>query len=325
MNQAAPFQSFLIIGKDGLLGMALERRLKQMGVVIHSLTHDEVDSLPIEALTVYLRKLAPEMAINVYNRGGGIGKNKKVPADLFMQNISVDMNLLPACHRAGLRKYVNVLPNCIYPDRTPVPFREQDLWSGYPEEIVSYYAMTKKLLMVQADAFRKQYDFSGINLIVTAAYGPYDVFNSEEAQVIPSMISRFDRAVREGREKVEFWGSGKATREFLYADDAAAAILKAALEYNDRAPINICSQEEISVRELAETIARLYSYQGEIGWDVSKPEGIMRKCLSAEVWNRQMGALTLTPIQEGLRRTIEWYHEVYNLPLGGNRMPEITQ
>lgn len=302
------FRSVLVFGSDSILGTALKSKLNpKYQIELFELTHDEIDCLNPIQLQNHIKKISPDFAINVYSRGGGIGKNQRIPADLFMQNILHDMHFLPSCHMAGVKKYVNILPNCIYPEKISVPFEESDLWKGYPEETISYYAMTKKLTIVQSNAFYKQYKCNSINLIVTATFGPNDTFDQLEAQVIPSMIVKFSEAIN--RSRVTFWGSGRATREFIYEEDAAEAILTAAFNYNERLPLNICTSEEISIKDLAKLISDKIGFDGEILWDESKPEGISRKCLSNERLRRVLNFRPYTSLSEGISKTIKGYNE----------------
>jgi GDP-L-fucose synthase len=303
-------KSILLLGSDSILGSALKSKLNLKDQIeLFELTHDEIDCITPSQLQDHIKKISPGLVINVYNRGGGIGKNQRIPADLFMQNIMHDMHLLPSCHMAGVNKYVNILPNCIYPEGITVPFKESDLWKGYPEETISYYAMTKKLTLVQANAFRKQYNFNSINLIVTATYGPNDIFDPLESQVIPSMIAKFSEAIESKNDQITFWGSGKATREFIYEEDAAEAILISSFSYNDRLPLNICTSEEISIKELARLISSKIGFNGEILWDHNKPEGILRKCLSNERLCKAFDFTPSTSIAEGINKAIQGYYK----------------
>ena len=303
-------KSILLFGSDSILGTALKLKINhEHQIDLFELTHDEIDCLNPIQLQNNIKKNLPDLAINAYSRGGGIGKNQRVPADLFMQNIMHDMHLLPSCHMAGVKKYVNILPNCVYPENITVPFKETDLWKGYPEETISYYAMTKKLTLVQANAFHKQYNFNSINLIVTASYGPNDMFDPLESQVIPSMISKFAAAIELKSDRTTFWGSGKATREFIYEDDAAEAILMSSFSYNDRMPLNICTSKEISIKELASLIANKIGFDGEILWNHNKPEGNLRKCLSNERLSKVIDFTPSTSIAEGISKAIQGYYE----------------
>jgi len=303
-------ESVLLLGSDSILGVALKSKLNlKYQIELFELTHVEIDCLNSIQLQDRIKKISPDLAINVYSRGGGIGKNQRIPADLFMQNIMHDMYLLPFCHMADVKKYVNILPNCIYPEKITVPFKESDLWRGYPEETISYYAMAKKLTLVQANAFHKQYNFNTINLIVTATYGPDDTFDPQESQVIPSMIAKFAKAIESKSDRITFWGTGKATREFIYEEDAAEAILMSSFSYNDRMPLNICTSEEISIKELAKLISSKTGFNGEIRWDHNKPEGNLRKCLSNERLCKVIDFTPSTSITEGINKTIQGYYE----------------
>jgi GDP-L-fucose synthase len=301
-------RSTLILGSDGILGIAIRNLLRTNDSArIEVLTHDEIDHLDPEMLAKKIHASHAEIVINAYQRQGSIATNKRIPCDLLSHTLSKDVQFIPASFSAGAKKIVNVLPNCIYPDGIPVPFDEKNLWQGYPEETVSYYALSKKILIVQGDAFRKQHGFSVIHLITTATYGPYDIFNPEDAQVIPAMILKFSKALSTKAPFVDLWGTGKATREFLYCEDAAQAIVRAASEYDEPSPLNIASGVETRLLELAQTVASLLEFTGELRWDASKPEGIRRKCLSPRRYQERLGALPALSLREGLRRTVDWF------------------
>jgi GDP-L-fucose synthase len=308
--RSSEYKTAVLFGGEKMIGRALETSLKSVGLDrVEVLTHNQIDSLTPSDMTATLKAIQPSIAFNLYSRGGGIGRNKQFPADLFMQNLIVDIHLLPASLKAEIPKYVNVLPNCIYPTEIPIPFQEMDLWKGYPEETISYYAMAKKTLLVQSNAFRKQFGMNVINLIVTAAFGPSDSFDSEDSQVIPSMILKFDKAIKNGHEPLQFWGSGHATREFIYVDDAAEGVAQAGVAYESPEPLNICTANETSIKDLASMISTIMGYRGQIEWNITKPEGIRRKCLSNHKLNSSLKFQPRISIVEGLQQTIRWYHE----------------
>ena len=303
------YKNIAILGADSLLGQALCRQLERdTNVSLHAISDAALNTFSPEGLTTNLRQHETELVLNAHHRGGGLGLLKDVPADLFMENIAIDIQFIPSCHKAAVRKYVNILPNCIYPNDLPVPYLESQLWQGLPESIVAPYALTKKLSLVQANAFKQQYDFHSISLIVTAVYGPNDNFHPDKSQVIPSMIVKFDRCSREAAASVALWGSGNATREFIYVDDAAVAILKAANEYDEPEPMNICSGEELRISDLAGAVAGVIGYTGKIEWDTSKPVGCLRKCLSAEKMRRRLRYTPTHSLEAGLKKTVNWYY-----------------
>ena len=267
------FNNIAILGSDNLLGRAFVRQLEiEKNISLHAISHQDLEAFSPEELTKKLEKNNIELVLNVHSRGGGLGLLKDIPADLFMANIAIEMHFIPCCYKAGVKKYVNILPNCVYPDNLPVPYLERQIWEGLPENNVAPYALSKKISLVQSKAFKNQYDFHSINLVVTAVYGPFDNFHPEKSQVIPSMIVKFDLSMKEEASSLLFWGSGNATREFIYVDDAAEGILEAAEDYDDPDPMNICTGIELRISELATSVAEIIGYSGKIEWDITKPE-----------------------------------------------------
>jgi GDP-L-fucose synthase len=283
--------------------------MAERGLSLKTLDTATIQASDAETLRAEIAEYAPDLAINAHIRDSGIGVHKAVPAELFGENVDIDLRCLPACYRAGVGKYVNLLPNCTYPDRIDVPFVEDRLWDGLPEYTVAPYAMTKRIALTQGQAFRDQYGFSSIALIVTATYGRYDTFDARLGQVIPSMICKFDAALREGVNEMVFWGTGRATREFMFVEDAARHVLYAATTYTDVRPLNICTGVETKVSELADMIAAGMGYTGKISWDSSKPEGVIRKCLSRARMDEHLKDLVQTDLATGLARTIAQYRE----------------
>lgn len=302
-----PYQRVLLLRWDSLLGKAVRSQLEAApGVVATFISMDELNAGGEGLVTERVAQEKSELVINTYNRGGGIGMIDQQPGDVFMLNIHQSMELIPACHKAGAKKYVNILPNCIYPELAAIPLQESQVWCGYPEPIVAPYAMAKKISLVQAMAYRKQHEFNVINLVVTAQYGPMDHFY-EGAQVIPSMITKFHGAVSHGDDELCLWESGLATREFIYADDAAQGILLASANYDEGELLNICTGEEVSIRDLAESIAGLLHFKGKVTRDRSQPEGANRKCLSPARMYRCLRFHPPTNLQMGLEKTVEGF------------------
>ncbi|MCJ7424346.1 GDP-L-fucose synthase [Candidatus Bathyarchaeota archaeon] len=248
-----------------------------------------------------------DVVIHLAAKVGGIGFNKKYPATLFYENAIMGIQLMEAAREEGIQKFVAIGTVCAYPKHTPVPFREEDLWNGYPEETNAPYGISKKILWVQAKAYRDQYGFNAIYLLPVNLYGPRDNFDPEQSHVIPALIKKMVDAKSEGKKKVVVWGTGKASREFLYVEDAAEGILLAAEKYNKPDPINLGAGKEITIAELVKLIVRFTGYQGKIINDDSKPDGQPRRCLDTSKAKKEFGFEAKTDLKEGLKRTIEWY------------------
>ena len=248
-----------------------------------------------------------DVVIHLAARVGGIGFNKKYPATLFYDNAVMGIQLMEAARQEAAEKFVALGTVCAYPKHTPVPFKEDDLWKGYPEETNAPYGLAKKLLLVQAQAYRQQYGFNAIYLLPINLYGPGDNFDPDSSHVIPALIKKMVDAQRGGRDRIIVWGTGKASREFLYVEDAAEGILLATEKYSKPDPINLGVGKEITIRELVDLIARLTGYDGEIVWDTSKPDGQPRRCLDAERAKHEFGFEARTSLVKGLKSTIDWY------------------
>ncbi len=253
---------------------------------------------PLQTVVIHLAALA-----------GGIGANRARPADFFYINLMMGVQLMHEAWRRGVEKFVAIGTICAYPKFTPLPFREDDLWNGYPEETNAPYGLAKKMLLVQAQAYRDQYGFNAIHLLPVNLYGPRDNFDLQTSHVIPALIRKFMEADASGEQRVTLWGDGSPTREFLYVEDAAEGILLAAERYDGPEPVNLGSGMEISIKDLAEMIARLTGYQGEFVWDTSKPNGQPRRALDVSRAEQYFGFRAKVPFEEGLRRTIEWYRQ----------------
>jgi GDP-L-fucose synthase len=250
-----------------------------------------------------------DLVIHLAAKVGGIGYNRKYPATLFYDNAIMSIQLMEAARQAGVEKYVAVGTVCAYPKFTPVPFKEEDLWNGYPEETNAPYGIAKKMQLVQAQAYRQQYGFNAIFLLPVNLYGPRDNFHLEHSHVIPALIRKMVDANIEGKEEVIVWGTGKPSREFLYVEDAAEGILLAAEKYDKPDPVNLGSGREITIRELVNLIAELTGYEGKIVWDTSKPDGQPRRCLDVSIAEREFGFKAKIDFREGLKKTIQWYEE----------------
>ena len=248
-----------------------------------------------------------DIVIHLAAKVGGIGFNRKYPGTLFYDNAIMGIQLMEAARQEAVEKFVVVGTVCAYPKHTPVPFKEEDLWIGFPEETNAPYGIAKKMLLVQAQAYRTQYGFDAIYLLPVNLYGPRDNFHPEHSHVIPAMIQKVVEAKQAGQERITLWGTGTATREFLYVEDAAEGILLAAEKYGKSDPVNIGSGSEISIRDLAQLISRLADFHGEIVWDVTKPDGQPRRMLDTSRAYEEFGFRAKTSLTEGLKKTIDWY------------------
>jgi GDP-L-fucose synthase len=238
---------------------------------------------------------------------GGIGANRLYPGSFFFKNLMMGTLLMEYARRAEVGRFVSVGTICSYPKFTPVPFREEDLWSGYPEETNAPYGLAKKMLLVQSQAYRQEYGYDGVNVLLVNLYGPGDNFDPESSHVIPALIRKCVEAAEKKAPSLPVWGTGKATREFLYVEDAAEAIVLAAEKLPDSEPVNLGAGMEISIRELSEKIAALSGFTGELVWDPTKPDGQPRRSLDVSRAKKLLGWSARTPLEEGLKRTIEWY------------------
>jgi len=254
-----------------------------------------------------IRTLKPDVVIHLAAVVGGIGANRKYPGRFFYENAIMGIELMEACRVEGIQKTVILGTICAYPKFTQIPFREENIWTGYPEETNAPYGLAKKMLLVQSQAYRDEYGFNSIYLLPVNLYGPHDNFDPESSHVIPALIRKVVEAKQSGADHFTCWGTGKATREFLYVEDCARAIVMATERYNGREPVNLGSGMEISIRELAAIIAKEVGFQGEIHWDHSKPDGQPRRCLHTERAKDYFGFEAHVSFPEGLKKTIDWY------------------
>jgi len=298
----------VVTGGKGFLGQhvieALARRAPEL---VYSVESSQYDLRNVEATRNLLKKVQPNLVIHLAARVGGIGANMEHPAEFFYDNLMMGVQLVHECWKAKVEKMVLLGTVCAYPKHTPVPFKEEDLWSGYPEETNAPYGLAKKMLLVQSQAYRKQYGYNSIFLLPVNLYGPHDHFHPSVSHVIPALIKKCLDAKDQNVPFIEAWGDGSPTREFLFARDAAEGIVLAAERYNESDPVNIGSAFEISIRDLTETIARLTGYTGEIRWDATKPNGQPRRKLDVTRARDKFGFLSTTTFEDGLRETIAWY------------------
>lgn len=250
-----------------------------------------------------------QIVIHLAGVVGGIGFNREHPGKSFYDNAAMALNMLEAARQEGIEKFVGVGSVCSYPKEIPVPFQEEDLWKGYPEETNAPYGLAKKLMLVQSQAYRAEYGLNAIHLLMLNLYGPGDNFDPTSSHVIPALIRKVHVAKKEGRNYIEAWGTGKPTRQFFYVEDAAEGIVSAVERYNKSDPINLGSHLEISIKDLAELICTLMNFEGEIRWDSSKPDGQPRRCFDISKAKREFDFQTKTDFKEGLRKTIEWYNK----------------
>lgn len=300
----------VITGGAGFLGSFLVEQLQAQEPAEIFIPHiEDYDLTQLDAIRCMLDAARPDIIIHLAAKVGGIGANREHPAEFFYDNLMMGAQLLHESWRAGVAKFVALGTICCYPKFTPVPFREETLWDGYPEETNAPYGLAKKMLLVQSQAYRQQYGFNSIFLMPVNLYGPRDNFNPASSHVIPALIKKCVEARQAGADHVVVWGDGTPTREFLYVEDAAAGILLAAERYNESEPVNLGSAFEISIKDLAETIARLTGFKGNLLWDTTKPNGQPRRKLDTSRAKAFFGFEAQTSFEEGLRRTIAWYEQ----------------
>ena len=309
MNQWPP-RRVVVTGGAGFLGSQIVQRLRREGVKdIVVPRRKEYDLRSLDAIRRMLRDARPDLIIHAAGNVGGIGANRAHPAEFFYDNLIMGVQLLHEASQSGVEKFVAIGTVCAYPKFSAIPFREDNLWDGYPEETNAPYGLAKKMLLVQSQAYREQYGFNSIFLMPVNLYGPADNFAPESAHVIPDLIRKCFEAKREGRHQVVLWGDGSPTREFLYVEDAAEGIVLASEFYDKSEPVNLGSTIEISIRELAMRIARLTEFDGEICWDTTKPNGQPRRKVDTTRAKREFGFTSKVSFEEGLRRTVKWYRE----------------
>ena len=298
----------MVTGGAGFLGRAVVRRLEAAGATgVFVPRSADYDLRTRDGIESALADGRPELVIHLAGVVGGIGANRESPGRFFYENAIMGIELMERARLAGVAKYVQVGTVCSYPKFTPVPFHEDNLWNGYPEETNAPYGLAKKMLLVQGQAYRQQYEFNVIHLIPVNLYGPGDNFDPASSHVIPALIKKCEDAIESGADHIDVWGTGSASREFLYVDDAAEAIVLAAERYDGAEPVNLGVGREITIRELVELIAEVTGFAGEIRWDSTKPDGQPRRALDTSRAREWFGFLAGTPWGDGLRRTIEWY------------------
>lgn len=308
-------KTVLVTGGGGFLGQHVVAKLRADGCErVIAPSKRDYDLREKEQIVRLFEHSQPDMVIHLAAVVGGIGANRLHPGEFFYDNAIMGIELIEHARRMKVRKFVCLGTICAYPKFAPVPFREEDLWNGYPEETNAPYGLAKKMLLVQAQAYRQEYGFNCIYLLPVNLYGPKDNFDPRTSHVIPALIKKFLEAKTRGEHTVTCWGTGSASREFLYVEDAAEAIVLAAKHYNYPEPVNLGAGHEITIRQLAELLRELTGFEGELEWDATQPDGQPRRSLDVSRAKREFGFLAKTSLSDGLRRTIEWY-QTHKMPL----------
>jgi GDP-L-fucose synthase len=314
MDSVFASKRIAVTGGAGFLGRSVVAKLAARGCSDPFIPRStKFDLRQDDGIREFLETARPQVLIHLAAVVGGIGANRENPGRFFYDNLIMGTRLIEESRRAGVEKFVCVGTICAYPKFTPVPFHEDALWDGYPEETNAPYGLAKKLLLVQLQAYRQQYGFNGIYLLPVNLYGPGDNFDPASSHVIPALVRKCVEAKRDGIDHVTCWGSGKATREFLYVDDCAEGIVLATEQYDDPEPVNLGAGSEISIHDLAVKTAELTGFDGRLDWDASKPDGQPRRMLDTTRARERFGFIARTPLDEGLSRTIRWYEKQLDL------------
>lgn len=299
-----------VTGGKGFLGTHLIKKLKDSGCVnVQIADLPEYNLTDLNDIRRMYRETNPQIVIHLAAKVGGIGYNQEKPAELFYDNLIMGAQLMHEAYLRNIEKFVALGTICAYPKFTPVPFKEEDIWNGYPEETNAPYGLAKKMMLVQSQAYRQQYGFNSIFLLPVNLYGPGDNFDPRSSHVIPALIKKCFDAMDHHQDFIEVWGTGKATREFFYVEDAAEAIYLATLNYNKSEPINIGTGYEISIKDLTEKIVKLTGFSGNIIWDASKPDGQPKRRLDTTKAKKEFGFVAKTDMETGLIKTIKWYKD----------------
>ena len=298
----------MVTGGGGFLGRAVTARLAEVGVAdVFVPRSADYDLRTEDGVARAFADGRPEVVIQIAGLLGGIGANRALPGRMFYDNAMIGLHVIEAARVAGVEKIVTIGTVCSYPKLTPTPFNEDDIWNGYPEETSAPYGLAKKMMLVQGQAYRQQYGLNAVHLLLVNLYGPGDNFNPESSHVIPALIKKCLEARERGDPEIEVWGTGSASREFLYVDDAAEGIVLAAERYDGDEPVNLGAGREITIRQLVAMVADLTGFRGSIRWDPSKPDGQPKRLLDTSRAREQFGFTASTPFEEGLRRTVDWY------------------
>lgn len=310
LSEGFPYKRVLVTGGAGFLGRFIVERLREpQDIDVFVPRSAEYDLIRAEDIRRLYAETRPDLVIHLAAVIGGIGANQKSPGKFFYDNLMMGVQLIEEARLHDVKKFVALGTVCAYPKFTPTPFREDDLWNGYPEETNAPYGLAKKMMLVQAQSYRQQYGFNTIFLLPANLYGPGDNFDPESSHVVPALIRKCIEARERGEQFVEAWGTGQASREFLYVSDCADGVLRAAAAYDDADPVNLGTGNEITIADLLEQIARLTNFRGEIRWQSDKPDGQPRRRLDVSLALEKFGFQAKTPLEEGLRRTVKWYEE----------------
>jgi GDP-L-fucose synthase len=301
----------VVTGGAGFLGRRVVARLREEGAreIIVPRSRD-YDLVKFQDAARLLESTRPDIVIHLAAQVGGIGANRENPGKFFYDNLMMGVQLMEISRQVGVEKFVATGTICAYPKFTPVPFKEENLWDGYPEETNAPYGLAKKMLLVQAQAYREQYGFNAIYLLPVNLYGPEDNFDPNTSHVIPAMIRKCVEAVKGDRQEIVLWGTGTPTREFLYVDDAAEGIVLAASKYASPEPVNLGASREVSIKDLAAMISRFTGFKGRIVWDASKPDGQPRRALDTSRAENEFGFRARTSLEDGLKQTVAWYRDL---------------
>ena len=303
-----------VTGGRGFLGTPLVQKLQEAGATVASFSSREYNLTQQADVAKMYRDQQPEIVIHLAARVGGIGANQDNPGSFFYENAVMGIEVMEQARQTGVSKFVQIGTVCAYPKFAPIPFSEDDLWNGYPEETNAPYGLAKKMLLVQAQAYRQQYGFNAVYLLPVNLYGPGDSMDLRNSHVIPALIRKCLEAKKAGARSIEVWGTGTPTREFLYVDDAARGIMLAAERYDKPDPVNLGSSEEISIRDLVSLIAELTGFEGELVFDATKPDGQPRRKLNVERAKREFGFTSETSFRAGLKQTIDWFTTAIEKP-----------
>lgn len=298
----------VVTGGGGFLGSYVVEKLQRKNCkAIHVPRKKDYNLVEITAVERLYHDFRPEVVIHLAAVVGGIGANMENPGKYFYENLMMGVQLMEVGRLMGIEKFVALGTICAYPKFTPVPFKEEELWNGYPEETNAPYGLAKKMLLVQSQAYRTQYGFNSVYLLPVNLYGPRDNFDPKSSHVIPALIKKCVDAVQTSQREIVVWGTGKSTREFLYVEDCAEGIVLATERYNKSEPVNLGAGFEISIKDLVDLIVRLTGFKGRVAWDTTKPDGQPRRCLDTTRAEKEFGFKAMTSFEEGLKKTIEWY------------------
>ncbi|MFO8052478.1 MAG: GDP-L-fucose synthase [Candidatus Omnitrophota bacterium] len=301
-------KNITVTGGKGFLGSYVLAELQKNNCKnIFIPDEKDYDLTNLEAVRQMYKDADPDIVIHLAAKVGGIGANRAKPGEFFYDNAIMGLQLIEEARKNGIQKFVTLGTICCYPKFTPVPFKEENLWDGYPEETNAPYGLAKKMLLVQSQSYRAQYDFNSIYLMPVNLYGPRDNFNPQSSHVIPALIKKCIDAKEQGKKEIVVWGSGAPTREFLYAGDAARGIIEATKKYNKSDPVNLGAGFEISIKDLVDLIAKLTGFTGKIIWDKTRPDGQPRRRLDTQKADQKFGFKAEMPFEEGLKKTIDWY------------------